>query len=311
MIQKRRIAAYGVCHGEGDRLLLTRSSDQAAFPGIWQIPGGGIDHGEHPADGVVREFAEETGLAVEVIGLRAAVSDVLALPGVEIAEHTDRIVYDVRVTGGTLRDEPDGTTDLAAWITPEQLRALPLMPFTAELFGLPVDPLPGATHTTPAPPGGRVTRGQRFAAYGLATDPAGRVLLTLIASGYPGAGRWHLPGGGTDFGEQPAVALLRELAEESGQVGRVTDLLDVSHHRNPAARGPEGYAIDWHAVRVLYRVAVDAPTEPVVTEEAGGSTARAAWYEPAEAARLDLTDVSAAALARVAGRPAGLSAERY
>jgi 8-oxo-dGTP diphosphatase len=297
--QQRRIAAYGVCYGEGERLLLARSSDLSAFPGLWQIPGGGIEHGEHPADGLVREFAEETGLAVEVMGPRAAVSDVLALPGIEVAEHTDRIVYDVRVTGGILRHESEGTTDLAAWITPEELRALPLMPFTAELFGLPVDPLPGATHTTPAPPASLVTRGQRFAAYGLATDPEGRVLLTLIAPRYPGAGRWHLPGGGTDYGEQPAAGLLRELAEESGQVGRVTDLLDVSHHRNPAARGPEGYAIDWHAVRVLYRLAVDAPTAPVVTEAAGGSTARAAWFEPAEAARLELTDVAAAALARL------------
>ncbi|MDG4763778.1 NUDIX domain-containing protein [Solwaraspora sp. WMMD406] len=43
--------------------------------------------------------------------------------------------------------------------------------------------------------------------------PAGRILLTRIAPGYPGAGRWHLPGGGTDYGEQPAVGLLREIVE--------------------------------------------------------------------------------------------------
>jgi ADP-ribose pyrophosphatase YjhB (NUDIX family) len=142
-------------------------------------------------------------------------------------------------------------------------------------------------------------RGQRFAAYGVATDPPGRLLLTLIADGYPGAGKWHLPGGGTDHGEQPAAALLRELAEETDQVGRVTDLLDVTHHRNPRALGPEGYPIDWHAVRATYRVRVDTPTEPRVTEAAGGSTARAAWFSVTEAARLPLTDVAAAALSHV------------
>ena len=47
-------------------------------------------------------------------------------------------------------------------------------------------------------------RVQRFSTYALATDPAGRVLLARIAPGYPGAGRWHLPGGGTDVGEAPA-----------------------------------------------------------------------------------------------------------
>ena len=40
----------------------------------------------------------------------------------------------------------------------------------------------------------------------------------------------------------------------------------------PAALGPEGVPIDWHVVRVLFRVQVDTPTEPVVTEAAGGST---------------------------------------
>ncbi|TWH66518.1 NUDIX domain-containing protein [Micromonospora olivasterospora] len=47
------------------------------------------------------------------------------------------------------------------------------------------------------------------------------MLLTKIAEGYPGAGLWHLPGGGTDHGEQPAAGLLRELVEEGGQLGRV------------------------------------------------------------------------------------------
>jgi 8-oxo-dGTP pyrophosphatase MutT (NUDIX family) len=38
----------------------------------------------------------------------------------------------------------------------------------------------------------------------VATDRRERVLLTRVAPNYPGAGRWHLPGGGTDYGEQPA-----------------------------------------------------------------------------------------------------------
>jgi ADP-ribose pyrophosphatase YjhB (NUDIX family) len=291
----RRIAAYGVCRDGEGRVLLVRGSPGADLPGVWQMPGGGIHHGEHPADAVVREIAEETGLTVAVTGLRAVVSDVLW------GKHTDRVVYDVDVRGGTLRPEPEGTSDLAAWIAPAGLPELPLLPFAAELLGLPPEPV-----TAPAPPGygpkpGEVLpgRGQRFAAYGVATDPAGRLLLTLIAEGYPGAGKWHLPGGGTDHGEQPAAALLRELAEETNQVGRVVDLLDVTHLRNPRALGPEGYPIDWHAVRAIFRVRVDAPTEPTVTEAAGGSTARAAWFGTAEAARLPLTDVAAAAVSHL------------
>jgi 8-oxo-dGTP diphosphatase len=132
---------------------------------------------------------------------------------------------------------------------------------------------------------------QRFAAYGLATDPAGRVLLTRIATGYPGAGRWHLPGGGTDVGEQPAEALLRELHEETAQRGEITKLLGVTHRHNPRALGPEGYPIDWHTVRALYRVRVPEPDEPTVTEVTGGSTAEARWFAPADLGALDLTEV--------------------
>ncbi|BCB86842.1 NUDIX hydrolase [Phytohabitans suffuscus] len=292
----RRVAAYGVCRDGDGRVLLVRGSATADLPGVWQVPGGGIDHGEHPADAAVREFAEETGLAVAVTGLRAAVSDVLW------GRHTDRLIYDVAVRGGTLRDEPDGTTDRAAWIAPARLPELVLMPFTAELFGLPPEPVttPPPAHFRPRPADPHPTRGQRFAAYGVATDPAGRLLLTRIADGYPSAGKWHLPGGGTDHGEQPVTGLLRELAEETDQVGQVVELLDVSHVHNPRAMGPEGYPIDWHAVRAVFRVLVGAPTEARVTETAGGSTAEAGWFFPAEAAALPLTDVAADAVSRVA-----------
>jgi len=289
----RRITAYGVCLDAEGRVLLTHSSPLADLPDVWQLPGGGIDHGEHPADAVVREFFEETGLVVAVTGLRAVISDVLW------GRHTDRVIYDVAVRGGTLRNEPDGTTDLATWFAMSEVPELELMSFTAETLGVPPEPfvVPRPPHFDEAPTEVRPARGQRFAAYGLVIDPAGRLLLTLIADGYPGAGLWHLPGGGTDHGEQPAGALLRELAEETDQVGQVTDLLDVDHFRNPRALGPEGYPIDWHAVRVVYLVRVDTPTEARVTEAAGGSTARAAWFSPDEAAKLPLTDVAERATA--------------
>ncbi|WP_238007539.1 NUDIX domain-containing protein [Dactylosporangium sp. AC04546] len=160
---------------------------------------------------------------------------------------------------------------------------------------VPGEPGPVAEAAPPGPDA--LPRGQRFAAYGLATDPDGRVLLTEIAPGYPGAGRWHLPGGGTDTGEQPGDALIRELYEETGQVGEITELLGVTHRRNPGAVGPEGYPIDWHGVRALYRVLVPTPSQPTVTEDAGGSTAAAAWFAPAELTGLSTTEVVQWALA--------------
>ena len=189
--------------------------------------------------------------------------------------------------------------DRVRWLLPAELAGLPLMPFTAEVLGVPTTPLPAGRADQPPLPPQMPDRGQRFGAYAVATDPAGRVLLTRIASGYPGAGRWHLPGGGTDHGEQPVTGLLRELVEETGQLGRVGELIAVNDSHNPRAMGPEGRPIDWHVVRAIYRVAVDTPTAATVTEAAGGSTAEAAWFPIDGTADLALTQVAAEALRRI------------
>jgi 8-oxo-dGTP diphosphatase len=216
----RRIAAYGVCHDDVGRVLLVRAAPGSGTPGVWSLPGGAVDHGEHPHDTVVRETAAETGLSVALQHLRAVLADMRSVPGRGITIHTDRLIYDVRVRGGALRDRIGQPTDLARWYALDEAAGLRLRPFTAEALGLPaagVDLRPDAPpefpsfHAVPGPDG--LHRAQRFAAYAVATDPAGRVLLTRIAPGYPGDGSWHLPGGGTDFGEQPGIALLRELAE--------------------------------------------------------------------------------------------------
>ena len=300
-------------------MLLTRASAFSEMPGVWQLPGGDLKHGEHPEWAVVREFAEGTGLRVRTTRVHSVLADVGPLPFRDVTVHHDRVIFEVASEGGEPRHETDGATDLARWIAPDEFAALPLMPFTARLLGVPPRPelieetlltAPRVTlpETVAAPPTG--PRGQRFAAYGLVTDPAGHVLLTKISGAYPGAGRWHLPGGGTDFGEQPDVGFLRELIEEAGQHGRITGLLRVSHRRNPAARGPEGYSIDWHSVRVTYTATVDDPTPPVVTEAAGGSTAEARWFGLAEARTLALTDVALAALEWLTRQPRTASVPR-
>ncbi|MFD1368584.1 NUDIX hydrolase [Actinoplanes sichuanensis] len=294
----RRAAAYGVSRSADGGVLLTRGSDASAFPGVWSLPGGGIDHGEHPDDTVVREFAEETGLTVRITGLRTVVADLARLPDGTI-EHTDRIIYDVEVTGGELTPETAGTTDLVDRVAPAEVAVLPLLPFTAGVLGVGFESADPALRAAPFPVASdRTGPVQRFGAYALATDPDGRILLTRIADGYPGGGLWHLAGGGTDFGETPEDALARELYEETSQRGRITGLVGVSHRYDPAAVGPEGVPLQWHVIRVVYQVTVPEPTPAAVTEAAGGSTSEAAWFTPEQVGNLPLTELTRAALGR-------------
>src|SRR5215475_753976 len=112
----RRIAAYGVCRDATGRILLVRASPTAGTPGAWSLPGGAVAHGEDPRDTVVRETAAETGLSVAVEALQDVVADLRELPERGITIHTDRVIYRVRVRGGSLITRVGQPTDLCRWV---------------------------------------------------------------------------------------------------------------------------------------------------------------------------------------------------
>ncbi|MCF3961385.1 NUDIX hydrolase [Streptomyces fuscigenes] len=116
-----RVAAYAVLVDD-NRILLSRlvphlRDGNAA--GRWTLPGGGIDPGEDPFDAVVREVEEETGHDARMTALLGVDS------GVRGSLHSVRVVYEGEITGGALRSEPNGSTDLAAWHPLDAVAALP------------------------------------------------------------------------------------------------------------------------------------------------------------------------------------------
>ncbi|GAB3645480.1 hypothetical protein GCM10028833_05390 [Glycomyces tarimensis] len=209
--------------------------------------------------------------------------------------HTNAIIYRATVTGG-----PDAASqsESVEWVDPARAAAEPHSPFVSACLGLADDRLAGRVDKTPTqmrptPPTkakkGRRRRGQRFGAYGVVADSAGRILLARIADGYPGAGTWHLPGGGVDFGESPRAAVFREIYEETGQDARVGALLNVTSFRHRRAIGPEGYPLDWHGVRAIYSATVPDPSAAQVIEAAGGSTSESRWFDADALAGLPLS----------------------
>jgi 8-oxo-dGTP diphosphatase len=58
------VAAVALLDPEG-RVLIAQRPPGKAMAGLWEFPGGKIEDGESPEDALVRELAEELGIAVK------------------------------------------------------------------------------------------------------------------------------------------------------------------------------------------------------------------------------------------------------
>jgi len=82
-----------VVDGQG-RLLLARRAIEP-FKGMWDIPGGYLEEGEHPEAGAIREVLEETGLDVRITALVGMYMDTYGAEGVS----TLNVFYEAEVVG--------------------------------------------------------------------------------------------------------------------------------------------------------------------------------------------------------------------
>lgn len=146
-----RLAAYAVCIEDGQVLLTQHMS------GNWTLPGGRVEHAEDPFDTVIREFTEETGCDAVVERLLGVDSRVIPAAAARAgAEHQNvGIFYQIRITGGQLRPEPNGETVESTW-TPipgvASLRRSSLVDIGLAL----AQTLPVTGHVAPVPVGGLI-----------------------------------------------------------------------------------------------------------------------------------------------------------
>lgn len=117
---RQRVAAYGIVISERG-LLATQFSDRTAVPGLWGLPGGGIDPGENPSQALVREVSEETGQELAISKLLDVQTDHWigrAPSGVVEDFHAVRIVYAGRCPqpSAAVVHDLGGTTADAEWI---------------------------------------------------------------------------------------------------------------------------------------------------------------------------------------------------
>lgn len=152
-----RLAAYAVCVEEG-RVLLARHVPPNGESN-WTLPGGRVEHAEDPFDAVIREVAEETGCDAVVERLLGV--DSRTIPAAERAvpggpEHQNvGIFYQVRVTGGQLRPEPNGEIAESLWTPITDVAELPRSSLVD--IGLTLArTLPATGHVAPVTVGGLI-----------------------------------------------------------------------------------------------------------------------------------------------------------
>ena len=122
-----------IVRDEAERVLFIRRADD----GRWGLPAGAIDPGESPAEAIVREVREETGLVARV----ARVAGVFGgrgfrhrYPNGDEAEWTVA-VFDCDIVGGTLEPR-DGEALELRYFAPEDAPTLQL-PYPRALFDRP------------------------------------------------------------------------------------------------------------------------------------------------------------------------------
>ncbi len=125
-------------------------------------------------------------------------------------------------------------------------------------------------------------RRQRVAAYGILHDLDDRVLLVRASATSTVPGRWFLPGGGLEHGEDPRAGFERELFEETGLVATSVELAGVLADTSLL---PWGDSL--HTVRIVYRV---EDWKGELRAEAEGSSDAVAWVAREEVATLPVLE---------------------
>ena len=126
---------------------------------------------------------------------------------------------------------------------------------------------------------------QRVAAYAVVLSDRG-LLATEYSDRTAVAGRWGMPGGGLDDGEEPTAAVFREVARRPRRpCWRSAVRVQTSHW---IGQSPHRTIQDFHAVRLIYRAHCPEPTDAEVLDT-GGTTKSARWVPVPEWQQLHWT----------------------
>jgi 8-oxo-dGTP diphosphatase len=225
------VGVWALIFDAAGRLLLQQRADNHR----WGLVGGELEPGEYPADALIREVWEETGLHVQPEHLHGVYSGpdwAYTHPNGDV-DAPLCAVWRCRVLAGTLHPDGQEVHDLA-YFSRDAITDLSLNQPDAEVIAQAFVRQPEALYRPPtwaAPADGSRDGGQSAyalalrarvgkdviltpAVVGLVFNADGHVLLQKRADN----GQWANPAGALEPLESPADAVLREIWEETGVI---------------------------------------------------------------------------------------------
>jgi len=110
-----------------ERVLMVKSN-RGFTKGMWNIPGGFIDYGEHPEEAAVREVREETGVAIRLGRLLGVYKERFQSPYFMYG-----FMYDGEPLSTSLTTDPN-EIEAASWMEPSQAHRETRNPFARAAF---------------------------------------------------------------------------------------------------------------------------------------------------------------------------------
>ena len=107
-----------VVRNDAGQLLLARRSDN----GRWSLPAGVVDPGEQPADALLREVHEETGVHVEIERVGGVATHPVVYPNGDVCEYLN-VWFRCRSVGGAPTVDGDESVEVG-WFDPDDLPEL-------------------------------------------------------------------------------------------------------------------------------------------------------------------------------------------
>lgn len=122
-----RVSVKGIVINDDGRILLSREDN-----GMWELLGGGLDHGEDPMVGLKREIHEETGLVVTYVSPEPKYF--VTCQRLNSEYYTANVIYEIKLKD--LHFTPSDECQELRFFNADEMRQVQLFPNVQELLKL-------------------------------------------------------------------------------------------------------------------------------------------------------------------------------